>query len=51
MYYSYDKGEPNPDDENDYRTANQKDLGFRFIQTVPLPSNKGWFKNIRYAVR
>lgn len=49
MYYSYDKGEPNPDDENDYRTANQKDLGFRFNTNGTFAFNKGWFKNIRYA--
>lgn len=49
MFYAYDKGEPNPDDENDYMTANQKDLGLRFNTNGVLAFNKGWFKNIRYT--
>lgn len=49
FFYTRDKGEPNPDDENDRRTTNQRDLGLRFNTNGSLNFNNGWFKSIRYA--
>lgn len=49
VFYAYDKGEPNPDDENDFMLENQKDIGFMFNTNGVLGFDKGWFKNIRYT--
>ena len=50
FFYTKDKGEPNPDDENDLRTTNQRDLGLRFNTNGSLNFNNGWFKAVKYAV-
>lgn len=50
FFYTKDKGEPNPDDENDLRTTNQRDLGLRFNTNGSFNANNGWFKALRYAV-
>ncbi len=44
------KGEPNPDDDSDYETKNQKNIGFRITTGGTWNANKGWFKNIKYNV-
>jgi Outer membrane receptor for ferrienterochelin and colicins len=46
--WNKDKGEPNPDDENDYRTSNRRDYGVRITTNGTYNVNKGWFKNIKY---
>ena len=46
--WTKDKGEPNPDDENDFQTNNSRDLGVRLTTRGTLDINKGWFKNIKY---
>lgn len=49
VIYAKDKGEPNPDDEQDMRTTRQRDLGLVFNTNGTLDINAGWLKNIRYA--
>jgi outer membrane receptor protein involved in Fe transport len=49
IYRTAQLREPNPDDENDVRTDNQKDLGLRFNTNGRFDFNQGWFKNIKYA--
>ena len=46
--WTKDKGEPNPDDENDFTTDNSRDLGVRLTTRGTYDINKGWFKNIKY---
>lgn len=48
MTWTKDKGEPNPDDENDHITSNRRDKGFRFNHNGEWRVNKGWFKNVQY---
>ncbi len=50
LFYTKDKGEPNPDDPNDKRTSNQRDLGLRLNTNGALHLNAGWLKNINYAL-
>lgn len=50
LFYTKDKGEPNPDDPNDFRTSNQRDLGLRFNTNGAFNLNLGWFKRINYAL-
>ena len=47
--YANEKGEPNPDDEQDKQTYNQRDIGFRLNTNGALNFNQGWFKNIKYS--
>lgn len=48
--WTRDKGEPNPDDEYDHNTSNQRDLGLRFSTNGTWNANKGWFKSLKYNV-
>ena len=50
FFYTRDKGEANPDDENDLRNTNQRDLGLRFNTNGAFNFNEGWFKSIKYAL-
>lgn len=50
LFYTRDKGEPNPDDENDLESSNQNDLGLRFNTNGVLSLNAGWFKSLNYAL-
>lgn len=46
--WTKDKGEPNPDDDNDFQTKNSRSYGARFTTSGTLDVSKGWFKNIKY---
>ncbi len=49
IVYGKDKGEPNPDDDQDEEISNQKDLGLIFNTNGTLDVGAGWFKNIKYV--
>lgn len=49
LFIAKDKGEPNPDDDNDMQTTRQRDLGLVFNTNGTLDINVGWLTNIRYA--
>ncbi len=48
--YTYDRGFPNPDDENDKNTFYQKDYGIRFTHNGQFNANANFFKSLQYNV-
>ena len=48
--YTYDRGYPNPDDENDKNTFYEKDYGIRFTHNGQWNANIGFFKSLQYNV-
>ncbi|MBR5856024.1 MAG: TonB-dependent receptor [Bacteroidales bacterium] len=48
--YSYDRGYPNPLDEDDYQTFYQQDFGIRLAHNGQFNANAGFFKSLQYNV-
>ena len=46
--WTKDKSEPNPDDQNDFRTSNSRSIGARATTRGTYDVNKGWLKNLKY---
>ncbi|MCI1646955.1 MAG: TonB-dependent receptor [Bacteroides sp.] len=51
LYWTKDKGEPNPDDPNDFTTSNEKDLMASLNTKGTFNLSKGWLKNISYVLQ
>ena len=47
--YYRDRSRPNPNDDNDFQDATQREYRLRFNTKGTISFNKGWFKNIKYA--
>lgn len=48
--FSFDRGYPNPDDENDHNTFYEKDYGIRFTHNGQYNANANFFKSLQYNV-
>ena len=48
--YTYDRGYPNPNDEDDKETFYQQDWGIRFAHNGQYNANAGFFKSLQYNV-
>lgn len=47
--YYRDRSRPNPDDDNDFKDATQREYRLRFNTKGTISFNEGWFKNIKYS--
>ena len=48
--YGKDEREPNPDDENNYRVSDGRDVGFTLNTNGTWRINKGWLKTVKYVL-